>query len=78
MKGSAEDEPKLTGLPENGKGKTGARRGDGGGGEKGPHRDGRHTKVTRETHGGTRFIVSATRVNVRSTYHSFIIRYSES
>ena len=63
---------KLTGLADNGKGK----RGEEGGGEKGPHRDGRHTKVTRETHGGTRFIVSATRVNVRSTNHSFINRYS--
>ena len=65
---------KLTGLAENGKGKTGEEgRGEmGEGGEKGPHRDGRHTKVTRETHGGTRFIVSFTHVNVRSTNHSFI------
>jgi hypothetical protein len=52
---------KLTGLAENGKGKRGEEGRGGGRGEKGPHRDGRHTKVTRETHGGTRFIVSATR-----------------
>jgi hypothetical protein len=47
---------KLTGLAENGKGKRGE--------EEGERRD--HTgmgdtqKATRETHGGTRFIVSAT------------------